>query len=515
MKYMINVPRRTRTLYIFALSVSLVISFWLAWRETVINSDAICYLLSAQMVGTDGVHQAMQLCNQARWPFYSTLIYGFVQLTHLHYETAAYTLDGFFSLISVASFILVIRELGGSQRTLWLAASVLLLSHQFNSVREYIIRDHGFWAFYLSSMLFLLKYARRPRFKFAFAFNASLILATLFRIEGAVFLVLLPFVSWFQNRYSLRQRARNFLLLYMPVLMMAVLMAGWLAIHPHETVAKFGRVGELIQQVQHGASIIQERYHSAKMELRHSVLGGEAADQADLVIFSAWVAWYLLSVIGNLSWIYAFLVCYAMRARTIILRSTAPIILYWYIGINILVTAGFLAEHLFLSKRYLIALSLVLMLWVPFALDDIIRKWPSLRHRALLSASILFILFSALGGLVDFGYSKSYIHQAGTWVAHRLPKTANIYSNDLQFMYYSRHYGYQIFTDRQQFGDLPALVQGKWKAYDYLALRLDKKEKDENVRLLTELARQPVAVFKNRRGDRIAIYQVARGEVTQ
>ncbi len=511
MRFHFEVPPRTSTLFLFAFSFSLLISAWLGYRETVINSDAICYLLSAKMIGTDGLRQAAHLCDQARWPFYSAIIYGFVQLTHFTYPAAAYVLDGFFSLLSVGAFILIVKELGGSQRTLWLAAITILLSHQFNSVREYIIRDHGFWAFYLVSMLFLLKYARRPRVKFSLSFSASLMLATLFRIEGAVFLLLLPFVAWFQKRYSLRQRARNFMLLCLPVLTLCGAIAVWLAIHPQQSLEKLGRIAEVVNQFRHGLGIVVERYHAAKSELGHSLLGSEASDQAGLVIFSAWLVWYTLSVIGNLSWIYAMLVVYALRSRTIILRSTAPVILAWYIGINVLVTGVFLAQHLFLSKRYLIALSLVLMLWVPFALNDIIRKWPSARHRTILSGVAVLIVVSSLGGIIDFGYSKAYVRDAGEWLTKNVPGNVSMYANDIQLMNYSVHYGAQIFSQRQNFANLQTLEHGRWHQYDYLALRLDEADRADTSPLLNEIQSSLVATFKNRRGDRVAIYQISRG----
>src|SRR5260221_14698638 len=102
MRYGFEVPPRTSTLFIFTFLLSILMSAWLGYRETVINPDAICYLLSAKMVGTNGIHPAMQLCDQARWPFYATLIYGFVHLTHLSYSLSAYLLDGIFSLLSVS-----------------------------------------------------------------------------------------------------------------------------------------------------------------------------------------------------------------------------------------------------------------------------------------------------------------------------------------------------------------------------------------------------------------------------
>ena len=191
----IHFPREN-FVYLFAICASILLSLWISSHQVIINPDAICYISSAEIIGKSGLQAAMQLCGQAKWPIYSILIYGLAHVSHFSYPIAAYTLNGFFSLISIVLFILVVKELGGSQRVLWLAALTILLSYGFNDVREYIIRDHGFWAFYLLSLFLLLNYFRRPNWVTALFWNMSIILATLFRLEGAIFLFLLPFLSF-------------------------------------------------------------------------------------------------------------------------------------------------------------------------------------------------------------------------------------------------------------------------------------------------------------------------------
>jgi hypothetical protein len=93
--YRLTSPRST--IYILAAFFSVICSLWISNREAVINSDAICYLQSAATM-KEGIHVAMDLCGQAKWPLYSLLIAGFVKVTHLPYVTAAYILNGFFSL---------------------------------------------------------------------------------------------------------------------------------------------------------------------------------------------------------------------------------------------------------------------------------------------------------------------------------------------------------------------------------------------------------------------------------
>ncbi len=95
-------------LYSIAALASIILSVWAAAKTAVINPDAICYLFSAEAVER-GFSAASHLCDQAKWPFYSILIYGLAKLTHFSITASAWFLDGFFSLISVVTFIAIVN----------------------------------------------------------------------------------------------------------------------------------------------------------------------------------------------------------------------------------------------------------------------------------------------------------------------------------------------------------------------------------------------------------------------
>ena len=73
----------TRKIYLMAGLFSIMLSCWIAMRESVINPDGICYVLSAGAFGQSGIGAAMHLCAQAMWPFYSALIYTFSKISFL------------------------------------------------------------------------------------------------------------------------------------------------------------------------------------------------------------------------------------------------------------------------------------------------------------------------------------------------------------------------------------------------------------------------------------------------
>jgi hypothetical protein len=495
----------TRTAYFFAGFMSLLLSFWIGYHQTVINPDAVCYLLSASEVGKGGINAAMHLCGQASWPFYSVLIYAFSKITLLSLTTSAYVLDGLLTFITVLTFLSIVEMLGGSRRVLWLAAFVILTSHQFNSVRQYIVRDHGFWAFYLLSFLFMLRFLSEQTLKNALGFSLSLVMAALFRIEGVVFLAVVPFLA-FMNGGSLGTRLISFLKLNVVGITAAVLLVLAVLWHP-QLLNKLGRVPELFNQLVNGYSLILFRYAVAKGSLVAHVLPAEAARDAGMVWVAVLIGLYFANIINNLSWVAAILVGYAwLSGVTARFTREAKLVLYGYLAINAVVLAIFFAQRIFFAKRYLIALILVLLLWVPFALDKLLRE-PGSRQRVLAYIAMLALFISSLGVITNTGTSKHYIREAGDWLGHNLPPASKFYTNDIQLAYYANQYGNTIFDVMQdQRKDTAMPLQ----AYDYAALRIGKN-KEEAVASAVKAARAELLhVFENKNGDQVTIYKIPR-----
>ena len=362
--------RQERVVYLLAIVGSIILSCWAAARTSVINPDGICYLQSAAGMSF-GLQFAMHLCDQASWPFYSILIYKVVTITHLSYTTCAFLLNGLLTALSVVMFLAIIRTLTPSIRILWLALAVILLPHEFNAVRTEIIRDHGFWAFYLVSLFFLLHFFRRQNLSRAILWNVSLLVATLFRIEGAIFLLLLPFTVWFDGRKNGRQRLRAFFQLNVVTISLGIILVAWVLVHPN---LPLGRLNEVGVQFSQGLSIVLANYQRASDMLGRYVLSVYSARDAGYMLFIMLTGWYVTSIAVNVSLVYAALIVYAWSKRLLPSMSSERVVLWGYVCVNILITSIFLFQNLFLSKRYLIALSLVLMVWVPFALESLIQQ---------------------------------------------------------------------------------------------------------------------------------------------
>jgi hypothetical protein len=485
-----------RTVYFAAALFSILLSLFSILQKDVLNPDGICYVQSAESI-KNGLHYAMNLCGQAKWPFYSVLISGVHFITSFSYENSAYLLNSLFSLVSVLTFIGIVSLLKNTKQNillLWLAAFVILFSHILNDVRHYIIRDHGYFAFYLLAIFFLLKFFREPKWDRALAFGCFSILATLFRLEGAIFLVLVPFITFLDFRFSFWRRVKAFLQLN------ALSILGGIGVCVILYFLPIDALGRLHEINPHRAVKFFSVFQLKAEALAHGVLSEHAVGDARVILFFTLVVWYLYSAITNVSLIYMALVVYAWRAKLMQTARMLHIVIWAYLLINIALTAVFLTENMFISKRYLIAQSLILMLWVPFALLALVQQWKT--RRSLVTLVFVLIILSSLSGVISMGHSKRYIYDAGTWLQKNMPPDAKLFSNDILVMYYSHHFGDSIFAVDKLNGTARDLSQ-----YDYIALRVNKKDRKNASDMQKQIASQPVQVFHNSRGDEVVIYR--------
>lgn len=149
------------------------------------------------------------------------------------------------------------------------------------------------------------------------------------------------------------------------------------------------------------------------------------------------------------------------------------------------------------------------MLWVPFALNTLVKAWEARTVKPwALPLVALLVLLSSLGGIFDFGHSKAYMRNAGEWLSTHTLENALIYSNDYQVMYYSQRFGNDIFQKIKEYSDESTVANGHWKDYDYLVIRLNKKDFAAANSWTRELSMAPLQVFTNDRGDQVRIYKI-------
>lgn len=495
--------RHPAFIYFVAGFFSILISFIEVFR-TIINPDGICYLQSAETMHL-GILSAMHLCDQANWPLYSFLIYLLSSIAHLSFLNSAYFINGFFTLISVMAFLAIVQQLNGTTRALWFAVFVILFSHELNYVKQQIVRDHGFWAFYLISIFFLLNYFRTRQGIYAIGWSLSLVIATLFRIEGCIFLLLIPFVSLFIKKITTndareRQISRMKSFIQLNILSWMGMAFGFSFLFFHRSdLLELGRLYDFQYQFIHGFNKVVQQFHVNVTLLKEGMLNQYAGHNAKIIFVLVLLNLYFTQIIGNLTILYTLLIGYAWYQASLRLEKSEKFILVSYIVINVLITSFFLAENLFLASRYLVALTLTLMIWVPFALESLSNQW---KKSPLIIGGLLWVMF-IWSGLIH-GDSKRYIRDAGSWVKNNAETSAKIYSNNYLVMYYSKRFGNDIFSKSKEYRQENVMHPETWKKYDYVVLEFNKNKEQLAIKELGE----PIKTFINKEGDEVIIYQI-------
>jgi hypothetical protein len=492
---------RIPPVYGIAALCSIAISLWIYLCRDVLNPDAICYLESAAVYQLAGLKAAFNLCSQARWPFYSVLIAWTHQFTHLSFENSAYLLDSFFSLVIVLTFVRLVAQMQAHKAMVALAAVTILVFNSFNGLRDYIIRDHGFWALWMLSVLCYFHFLKTRSWRAALVWSCCSIGAILFRVEGLVFYLLAPLFIWFYPALALKQRVQAFFRLTLPLLVFAV---GWMLAQPGHIM--MAPVGRLHYQVEHFFDLIISTLHRGMAGLRDSVFYPDRGEDFLWKYVQATLVWYVMGIISALGITYAFLIAYVWYKRLAKMDSALFFTLITYLVISVLITGVYYFEGLYLSKRYIMMLLLLLSLFVPLAMHDIFyvqkKQW-------LTWVIGILLVGTFIGGIVNFGFSKKYLFYAGSWLKNEVPAGEKIYSNDLLVVYYAQHYGHDFFQVWDQFMQTPILERNNWKKYQYVAMRVNHADADMSQKIAASVRQKPIKTFANRRGDQVMIFKVS------
>src|SRR5690606_38176619 len=102
----------------------------------------------------------------------------------------------------------------------------------------------------------------------------------------------------------------------------------------------------------------------------------------------------------------------------------------------------FVGTFNFLTGRYVIPISLLLLLWVPFTIEYLYQYFCVSRSNQLnywYYPATLFILAGLLTyNLAHWHYDKIYIREAGQWTKRHLTTDQQLMSNNAEYLFYSR-----------------------------------------------------------------------------
>lgn len=444
---------------------SLLLSLWLIAIDPVINTDAIIYLRTADAFLSEGFAGSFSLFDRPLLPIAMAVIH---KLSGLSLEHSGQLLISLIYMLLCISFVALIKQLGGNQRVQLFALLIILCHPIVNNYRSSIMRDPGFWAFSLLSLIELLNYARQQKLKHQLRWLLYTGLAILFRFEAVLFLSIAPLGLLFSMHQRIGLRLRAVASLLLPALVLLALslliLMFWFdmslgKLFPH--IALYA--DKLIDLRQQLANI---SIATGEVLLRHS-----AQEDASYAVVFGLVGIFALNLLRTLMLPFAVVIVAGWwpSVLTPIKKSENRLILS-YIAISLAYLLVFTLTNRFVLERYCTLLAILLLVYAPFILD---HYWQHTNRKTWVRSLIAGLLaIIAIDSIHNTDYKKAYIVEASNWVQNNTPKNATLLANDKHLAYFSYR---EVDWDIQQNQSLEKILSsGLWKQNQYLLIKTKK-----------------------------------------
>lgn len=508
--------------------IAALVALWVSFQtHGVINNDGTLYIEVAQLFEAGQWKTGFAAYN---WPLYPLLIMLTHKLSGLDFQVSAHLLTLLFFAATGWGIATLIRELGGSRNAM-LAGLTLLIATPYlvGDILPMVVRDHGYWACHIWSLIYLLRFLQTPSWRNAALWGTLAIAATLFRIEGLTYLLLAPLALLANTSRPWAYRLRDLLQAHVLLLAAGLLLALLVLLHPALNLEHLGRLREPV-------IILELVYQQITTGLanRADIIGQQALgnylDDYGMPTLLLGMAYILLfkaaTVVGLLQAGLAASVWGKIRS---LMPRTSWQLLCWMFLLGLLNATVILVKGFILPKRILIPIGLVTIamaaMAVPAMLDALSRRSRALRFAALALLGLLLLTQLTIA-LRPSPASISYERNAVEWVLREAAPGSKLFFESDRMAFYA---GKRLHRT----ADWATVQEARWRnalaplqsktqlettlhempSYDYL-LFLVKNQDEQKLASLSTLFGQPVAQFEGPRGKRVLVFRNPRSGLT-
>jgi len=500
-----------------AVLISLFLSFINVMTDDLINGDGILYSEVADTLLKGDVKAAIA---QFTWPFYPLLVGILSKLSFLSFETTAHLLNAGLLALLAYVFVRCSQVMGGDKWVALFAAILLLTNVTLNGYRDLIIRDHGYWALFFTALFFFLQYHQTKLTKYALGFGISILIGVLFRIEGIVFALWAPLILLFQSS-SWRERIYQCILPLVPIIVVGITMLALLFIFPEvkdKILASSKSEGNLLGPLSYFQTTLGGIFDNIVEKgrlIEEYVFDINARNMGTKSIISILIMMLVVKTISACGYIPAFFSMFTIFTSRIRSRVKSLNVIAGFMLINLLVLTTVVTTKTFLTPRYAMTFALLISLLAAFGLADFFRAQASQqvvwRKRAKVFL-IVILSYMFLDGFISISADKTYLRESSQWLKDNAPAEARLFSNEESVYYYSgRKVNREIllfFYEETRFSRLPGAEQTK--PYDYVAVKVSRKQKGFDEKVIAWIGDEPVHRSGNKRGDMMLIFKVKK-----
>ncbi len=470
-----------------------------------INPDSVLYLEAAKLITIGDFRGAYNIFS---WPFYALCIGLVSKVTGFATHLSAQFLNMVFFGIATASFLKIIQLAGGKNLALF-AGALLLFGNLYivGDVLEMLMRDQGFWAFYLASLVFFIRFYQQNKVLDALLWQVAAILAVLFRIEAITFLLLLPLIFIFDSHANYKQRIIKLLKTYSISLFILTII--FIAIYtiPSLNIKSFGRLQEVFNT--NLWDVFSSNLIGRSSIMSTQVLGEYLEEYAIAGLLMTFVYVILVKNITTLGAVGVIAVGLHFKDKFNHMNNHIKRVLTAVSIICVMNMALIITKVFVLSSRYVVALTFILLIVSALYLGHLFNKTTSKKQTRLLtivSIAIIVLCLSIIKNVLPKQAGYNYMQDAVAWVKNN-QHDATVFYEDARLRYYAGapFIGSGVFDWRATRHNVSNNPQ-----YDYLVINFGKEDQEKRDMLLQSLPEykeiKRFYVTKNKKY--CAIYQI-------
>jgi len=490
--------------------VSVLLSLWCIHIDHVINNDGIEYIRAAGRLADSDWAGAIAVY---RWPFYPLLMLLVSKIAGVSYLVSGHILNTLFFTGAVVLFVLTVRVFGGdSKRLTVLAAFVALMHPAFNEYRAFIIRDAGYLVCFLGALYLLGRYRMFGDVYNGLGAILALLVATLFRIEGLIFLLCSPILFSVLRPKPLGLRWSVLMVMVVAGAALLLVVAWWLLI-PNVSVNHLSVLDQPLQVLTTAWHQISESIGQKLTILRTEFLGQYSSKFDVYLLFGFRV--FMIVVTATLSQLtvpWGILFVYGAIGRHLFWDSGLDRLWLSVIAMHLFILAIFASIMLFLAPRYPLALCMTVLLIAPFVLEKLFfpLNWRELSivRRSAVILLLLWGVGESISGLDNATRAES-VKASGVWLVQHAVETGSLVTNDRRIAFYSNRYRDHDFIGSDHQLILQELAKGRWPQSAFIALRFHRRQDNTNAReQLEALGATFMEIFSQPNGDIVIVYRL-------
>lgn len=460
------------------IGVACLIATWIIYlQHGWVTSDSILYFEMARLIADGQWHTAASMF---KWPFYPSLIALVHMATGFSIQASAQCLSVVFFATSLWALMKIVTLLGGNQRAQVLAVAMVFGStYIVGDIMPMSTRDQGYWAFMLLALWQLIVFYQHGAIKNGLAWQVLALVATLFRIEGAVYILALPLVLSTLPRSKVSVNTVDMLFRAYTLFILLAILATFVVIMSNTiNLDALGRLKELLT----GFSDIEQNFRK-NLILRVGVMRDQVIGEPfkEFAWFTFLLSLFSISVIKCLfvaGWSPALLVLSNMSHSRDGLNKEAFRVLTVFAVITWVVACLIIFKVNLLSGRYVILFGFVVIAVASVITELHLQQWKSAKFRN--KALLVLCLAIVMGGLVSNVLPKRdgyhYEINAVQYVQKALvdnPSPSVLYTSERQRFYAQKPYEDRDYDEWQYL--VERIEDGRVNQYEFVVINLNLK----------------------------------------